>query len=67
VGIGPPSGERPPGELSNFVLGRMGKAESQVILDLLPDLTDAIELWFREGIDKAMAAHNKRLKPEEPQ
>src|SRR6185503_1749678 len=66
VGIGYPDGERPPGDLSNFVLGRFGKAESAVVVDLLPDITDAVEVWMKEGIDRAMAAHNKKAKPVEP-
>jgi hypothetical protein len=29
-----------------------------VVLELLPRLQDAVEIWMREGIVKAMNAHN---------
>jgi peptidyl-tRNA hydrolase, PTH1 family len=67
VGVGYPDGQRPPGDLSNYVLGRFGKAEAQVVVDLLPGITDAIEVWMREGIDKAMAAHNRKALRDEEQ
>jgi peptidyl-tRNA hydrolase len=40
------------------VLSPFGKTEREEIVGLMPRLTDAAELWLREGIVKAMNAHN---------
>ena len=57
VGIRP-ADERRIGDLSNFVLSPFGKDERAVVVDLLPRLQDAIEIWLRDGIVKAMNEHN---------
>jgi peptidyl-tRNA hydrolase, PTH1 family len=57
VGI-KPADERRIGDLSNFVLSPFGRDERSVVLDLLPRLQDAIEIWMRDGIVTAMNAHN---------
>ena len=57
VGI-KPADERRVGDLSNFVLSPFGKDERAVVVDLLPRLRDAIEIWLRDGIVKAMNEHN---------
>jgi peptidyl-tRNA hydrolase, PTH1 family len=57
VGI-KPADERRIGDLSNFVLSPFGKDERSVVVDLLPRLQDAIEIWMRDGIITAMNAHN---------
>jgi peptidyl-tRNA hydrolase len=57
VGIQPEDTRRV-GNLSDFVLGTFGREERAVVVDLLPRLQDAIEIWLREGILKAMNAHN---------
>ena len=57
VGI-KPADERRIGDLSNFVLSPFGKDERSVVVDLLPRLQDAIEIWMRDGIVTAMNAHN---------
>ena len=57
VGI-KPGDERRIGDLSNFVLSPFGKDERSVVVDLLPRLQDAIEIWMRDGIVTAMNAHN---------
>jgi PTH1 family peptidyl-tRNA hydrolase len=57
VGI-KPADERRIGDLSNFVLSPFGKDERSVVVDQLPRLQDAIEIWMRDGIVKAMNAHN---------
>jgi peptidyl-tRNA hydrolase, PTH1 family len=57
VGI-KPADERRIGDLSNFVLSPFGRDERSVVLDLLPRLQDAIEIWMRDGIITAMNAHN---------
>lgn len=57
VGIKPEDPRRV-GNLSDFVLSPFGKDESAVVLDLLPRITDAVEIWLRDGITRAMNAHN---------
>ena len=57
VGIQPPDPRRV-GSLSDFVLSPFGKEERGVVVELLPRLQDAVEIWLRDGILKAMNAHN---------
>ena len=57
IGIRPEDPRRV-GNLSDFVLSPFGKDERAVVLELLPRLQDAVELWMRDGIVKAMNAHN---------
>jgi PTH1 family peptidyl-tRNA hydrolase len=57
IGIKPEDPRRV-GNLSDFVLGRFGAEERRVVLDLMPRFQDAIEIWLRDGIVKAMNAHN---------
>jgi PTH1 family peptidyl-tRNA hydrolase len=57
VGIRPEDPRRV-GNLSDFVLSPFGKEEREVVLELLPRLQDAVEIWMRDGIVKAMNAHN---------
>ena len=57
VGIRPEDPRRV-GNLSDFVLSTFGKEERGVVLELLPRLQDAVEIWMRDGILKAMNAHN---------
>jgi peptidyl-tRNA hydrolase, PTH1 family len=58
IGIEPADPERRIGDLADYVLSPFGKAEREEILALMPRFTDAAELWLREGIVKAMNAHN---------
>jgi peptidyl-tRNA hydrolase len=41
------------------VLSPFSKAERETIVELMPRLTDGIELWLREGIEQAMNEHNR--------
>jgi PTH1 family peptidyl-tRNA hydrolase len=54
IGIRPPVERRSVGDLSDFVLDNFGKAESEVVRGLFPELTNAIELWIRDGIVPVM-------------
>jgi peptidyl-tRNA hydrolase, PTH1 family len=58
VGIKPVDERRRIGDLSDFVLGQFGKDEREVVRELMPRFVDAIEIWLRDGIVKAMNAHN---------
>ena len=57
VGIEPTAG-RPAGDLADFVLAPFDAVERGAILDLLPALAGACELWLREGIGAAMNNNN---------
>ncbi len=46
------------GNLVDFVLSPFDRAERQAVVDLLPRLADACEVWLRDGIVAAMNAHN---------
>jgi PTH1 family peptidyl-tRNA hydrolase len=61
IGVGPSEERR--GiykDLADFVLAPFARDEREDILDLFPQLTDAVDLWMREGIERAMNAHNRR-------
>ena len=53
IGIGPDN-QRQVGNLSDFVLDNFGKAETATVKELLPVLTEALELWLTEGITPVM-------------
>ncbi len=59
VGIAPEDRRHMGDDPAEFVLGAAGKAEREAVRDLLPALADAIETWVRDGIERAMNAHNK--------
>jgi PTH1 family peptidyl-tRNA hydrolase len=58
IGIQPVDPERRIGDLADYVLSPFGKTEREEVLALMPKFTDAAELWIRDGIVKAMNAHN---------
>lgn len=66
IGIGPQDEERQFEDLSDFVLGRFGKRELAVVDELFPKLTEAIEIWIRDGIVAAMNKHNRKPAPPGP-
>lgn len=65
IGVGPSEERR--GiykDLADFVLAPFARDEREDIIALMPTLENAVELWMREGIERAMNAHNRR--PKEP-
>jgi PTH1 family peptidyl-tRNA hydrolase len=58
IGVGPGPDRRITGDLADYVLSPFGKMEREEIVALLPAMGDACELWLREGIERAMNAHN---------
>jgi peptidyl-tRNA hydrolase len=52
-------------DLADFVLAPFARDERDDIVALLPKLENAVELWAREGIDRAMNIHNRREKEPE--
>jgi PTH1 family peptidyl-tRNA hydrolase len=65
VGIGPTDPARIR-DLADFVLHPFAADERATILDLLPRVADAIDIWLRDGITAAMNAHNRRPQPPPP-
>ena len=61
IGVGP-SEERKGiyRDLADFVLAPFARDERADIVALMPNLENAAELWMREGIERAMNAHNRR-------
>lgn len=53
IGIGPDDPRRR-GDLADYVLDTAGKAEEATIRALFPTLTEAIELWVRDGVAPVM-------------
>jgi PTH1 family peptidyl-tRNA hydrolase len=65
IGVGPSEERRGIYEdLADFVLAPFARDEREAILALMPKLEDAVDLWIREGIERAMNAHNRRPKGE---
>ena len=60
IGVHPVEPEHRINDLSDFVLSAFGKHEREAVIQLLPRLTDASEIWVRDGIEKAMNLHNIR-------
>jgi peptidyl-tRNA hydrolase, PTH1 family len=62
IGVGDP--ERPAGgPLTDFVLGAVGKRDTESIRALMPVMTDAIEAWVREGMKAALDVQSRAAKP----
>ena len=53
IGIAPEDPARR-GELRDYVLDEFGKRETAVVRDLMPTLTEALELWLSSGITPVM-------------
>jgi PTH1 family peptidyl-tRNA hydrolase len=62
IGVGPV----PPG-MSNhdYVLEPMPHEGRKAVEALIPDLCDAVECWMDEGIERAMALFNRKVKADE--
>ena len=58
VGIGPNDELRRVGDLADYVLATMGKAERSEVMALMPRLTDIAETWVRDGVGVAMNRFN---------
>lgn len=54
IGIHPADEHRKVGDLAAFVLDPFGRDEAEVVRGLFPTLTDATELWLKDGIVPVM-------------
>ena len=60
IGVGPTEERRNIYEgLSDFVLAPFARDEREDILELIPRIGAAIEIWLREGPERAMNAYNR--------
>ncbi len=61
IGVGPSEERRGIyNDLSDFVLAPFARDEREDVLALMPSLENAVDIWLREGIERAMNAHNRR-------
>jgi peptidyl-tRNA hydrolase, PTH1 family len=61
IGIG---GGASPGALTGFVLGRFRGSEKPRLEEVLERCEEAVEVYLREGIDRAMGLFNARTGPD---
>jgi PTH1 family peptidyl-tRNA hydrolase len=62
IGVGPKPTEID--DLADYVLAEFTREERQVLEDLLDPMSEAVECWLMEGIEKAMSKHNKSANSE---
>ena len=58
IGVGLASGERPPGDLADFVLGECEPQEREAIVAQMPRLAQVVTLWAQAGVAGAMNVAN---------
>ena len=62
LGCGP---DHPVGNLRDYVLRPMKKAELEVASEMLGQVGDAVELILTQGLDAAMNKYNRRKPPDD--
>jgi peptidyl-tRNA hydrolase, PTH1 family len=62
LGVGP---EKVWGDLSDYVLCPMGRAEREMAAQLVDDASKAVETILKDGVGSAMTQFNRRASPEE--
>jgi PTH1 family peptidyl-tRNA hydrolase len=58
LGVGPPGGEAPPEELSDYVLAPFPEPEREAAEALVARAAEAVECWLAEGIEAVMNRYN---------
>ncbi|MGH9746187.1 MAG: aminoacyl-tRNA hydrolase [Candidatus Acidiferrales bacterium] len=53
------------GDLSDYVLSKLGRAEREIAAQMVADATDAAEIVVTDGVSKAMTKFNRRVQPPE--
>jgi peptidyl-tRNA hydrolase, PTH1 family len=53
------------GELRDYVLSKLSRADREVAGQMVTEASDAVELIITEGVDKAMSKFNRRVPPPE--
>jgi PTH1 family peptidyl-tRNA hydrolase len=46
-------------DLSDWVLSPMSEADESTVVGLLPELSEAVEVWMRDGIEQVMNQFNR--------
>jgi peptidyl-tRNA hydrolase len=62
LGVGP---EKVWGDLADYVLRPMGRAERDMAAQLVDDADKAVETILKDGVSSAMTQFNRRVSPEE--
>ncbi len=52
-------------DLADHVLEPMPRADRRAIEDLMPLMCEAVECWMVEGVERAMARYNRRVRSAE--
>jgi PTH1 family peptidyl-tRNA hydrolase len=60
MGVGP---DHPVGDLADYVLGPMSKANREIASQMAAEAVEAVELILTDGPEKAMARFNRRNSP----
>ena len=60
IGVGPAEDRQRTTNLSDYVLGRMGKGEKREVEALFPDLVGQTETWIQDGVELAMSRFNRK-------
>lgn len=60
IGVGPGENRERRGDLADYVLGKMGKAEKKEVEVLFSDLVELSETWIRDGVEMAMNRFNRK-------
>ncbi len=60
IGVGDPQ-RAPGGPLTDFVLGAVGKRDTQAIRALFPVMAEAIEAWVRAGMKAALDVQSRSV------
>lgn len=60
MGVGP---EKVWGDLADYVLCKMGRAEKVIAEQMAGEAADAVEMILSEGVSKAMSQYNRRVPP----
>ena len=53
------------GDLRDYVLGKLSRADREIAGQMVAEAADAVELIITEGVDKAMSKFNRRVPPPE--
>jgi peptidyl-tRNA hydrolase, PTH1 family len=62
IGTGP---EKIWGDLSDYVLSKLSRADREIAGQMVTETTEAVELIIAEGVNKAMSKFNRRVPPAE--
>ena len=46
-------------DLSDWVLSPMSEADESTVVGILPELSEAVEVWMRDGIEEVMNQFNR--------